>query len=522
MVSIVTACSVAWAKAEPTAAPVSEYRITGVLVSSVDEAPVAHAHLNATATMERAGRQFFPRAGLSNGIEADTDERGRFVLTVPSAGKWRLTASATGFVTQAYEEHDGFSSAVVLTSTNPTIYLHFRLPPEAEIAGTVFDDASEAVRDARVTLQYRAASTPNREQQTFQNRATVQTDDRGVFEFAGLAAGDYRILVDAKPWYSTTSQPRVPSNTIATDSRLDVTYQLTWYPGADDPTQAETLSLHPADRRRADFHLVPIPAVHLQLNVPASSDPVSGRPLPFFPVLERVDISENGSGLAQSALGRAGSRGQVDIGGLAPGLYRIRFPGPDRGAETKLIEIAPGASRVVDTGTVSVEVANVVVEVDNGSEERPLGIELRNTESGRRFTPGDTNMFMPGRLGRESQPKVQRKLSLQVPPGRYEVGITNRDVSLVKISAKGAEVSGRFNGACRRRHPESVHGPGTCDCKRHRGRKRKTRGGGNGPFGSCRPGRSRLFHSSRARSDEYRWKLRPERHRPRTIHIDCD
>ncbi len=35
--------------AEPTAAgPVSVYRVTGVVVSSVDETPVPHVHLNAT------------------------------------------------------------------------------------------------------------------------------------------------------------------------------------------------------------------------------------------------------------------------------------------------------------------------------------------------------------------------------------------------------------------------------------------------------------------------------------------
>ncbi len=94
-------------------------------------------------------------------------------------GAWHLRASATGFVTQAYEEHNDYSSAIVLTAAEPTIDLHFRLSPEAEIAGTVLDEAGEGVRGARVTLQHRGANPPDEEGQTFRNRMVTQTDDRG-------------------------------------------------------------------------------------------------------------------------------------------------------------------------------------------------------------------------------------------------------------------------------------------------------------------------------------------------------
>ena len=432
----------ATAVADPAAAPV--YQITGVVMSGVDEAPVPHAHLNATpATQGRPVSRFFPGGGASSGIGVDADEHGRFALSLPSAGAWHLTASATGFVTQAYEEHDNYSSAVVLTAAAPAIDLRFHLSPEAEITGTVLDEAGEAVRGARVTLQRRASNSPDRNDQAFGNRMIVQTDDRGIFEFDDLAEGDYRVQVDAKPWYSTTSQPRMPNTTLAVNPSLDVTYQMTWFPGVDDPAQAEILSLRPADNRRADFHLVPIPAVHLLFPAPPQQQQQQGHSAPFFPILERID--SGGGPVITQAASISGPTGQLDIGGLAPGLYRVRVPGQNQDAQAKVIEIASGSSRVVDAASAAAEITDITVEFDHEEEGRPLLVELINTENGRRFTSLDRNMFLAARPSRDTQQKTPpRRLSLQVPPGRYEISLPGRDTYLVGLTAKGAEVSGRF------------------------------------------------------------------------------
>ena len=81
------------------------------------------------------------------------DARGRFVVSVPSAGRWRLVAGARGFVSQAYDAHPPYASAVVLTEAAPTKELEFRISPEASIVGVVLDEAGEAVRGAQIMLQ---------------------------------------------------------------------------------------------------------------------------------------------------------------------------------------------------------------------------------------------------------------------------------------------------------------------------------------------------------------------------------
>jgi hypothetical protein len=417
------------------------YSITGIVVSSMDESPVPHAHLNAVQVFPGRTGTTFRGQGPPSGIGADADDHGRFVLVVPSAGKWRLMASAIGFVAQAYNGHDGFSSAVVLTQSGPQIDLHFRLAPEAEIEGTVLDEAGEAVRNARVVLEHRPAPSPDREQQEFRNRMVVQTDDRGVYDFSGLAPGDYRVMVDAKPWYSTSLQPRINNGPLSQDPALDVTYQLTWFPGVDDPAQAETLSLKPAEIRRAEFQLVPIPAVHVIFPNSPSGD-IASRRFPSYPVLERVDVT--GSAMTTSLPNGIGSRDRIEIGGLAPGLYRMRVPGGDQATQNRLIQIRAGDSRVVDAATVSSETANITIETDSPDDERSLGVQLINVENGARFTQVSENMFFRARAGASSSTRESQQPLIQVPPGRYEVRLGGRDSYLLGIAAKGAEVSGRF------------------------------------------------------------------------------
>jgi hypothetical protein len=390
------------------------------------------------------GRQFPAVDGF------DADEHGHFSIPLPSAGAWHLTAAAPGYVSQAYDEHQNYSSAIVLTPAAPTIDLRFEISPEGSITGAVLDEAGEAVRNARVGLLIEQLSNPGRKADPFRIQTFVQTDDRGVYEFSNLAPGRYRVLVEAKPWYASTAQPRrfnSATNSAAPlpDPSLDVTYQLTWYPGVGNSTEAETLDLHAGDVRRADFHLVPIPAVHLRILTPAQTDQASGRVVPAFPVLERMDTGIAGLGFAQAAITN-GPQGQIDIGGLAPGPYRVRVAQQSAEPKTAMIEISDGSTRVVDLNAVSSSLANVSVHFDNEEvEDRLFGLELVDAETGQRFFPFGGGRPTPVAMRRGPQARQPSETGFQVPPGRYEINSGGRgDTYLTGISAQGAEVAGRF------------------------------------------------------------------------------
>ena len=79
---------------------------------------------------------------------------------MPSAGGWSLSVQGHGYRTQTFEEHNGFSTAIILSEANPTHEVLFLLAPAATIEGYVLDEAGEAVRNAQVTLGLIPPATP--------------------------------------------------------------------------------------------------------------------------------------------------------------------------------------------------------------------------------------------------------------------------------------------------------------------------------------------------------------------------
>ncbi len=183
--------------AMPSAAQaVPSYRITGVVVSERGGAPVPNCHIMANPSpggvQQRPQRQRGQQT--DSNPSTDTDASGHFSLSLPSAGNWQLYASGRGFRSQGFDRHENFYfSGVVLTPAAPTFDLVFRVEPDSEVAGFVLDEAGEGVRNARVTLFAAESQNPDIAEALGPVRASTGTDDRGHYEFAGLAPGDYNV-----------------------------------------------------------------------------------------------------------------------------------------------------------------------------------------------------------------------------------------------------------------------------------------------------------------------------------------
>jgi len=166
----------------------------------------------------------------------------------------------------------------------------------------------------------------------------------------------------------------------------------------------------------------------------------------MFPMLERMDMGVTGIGLPQTSITNL-SQGQIDIGGLAPGMYRVRIPEQNSQPRTALIEVGAGSAHVLDLSVDSSTMANITAHVDNDSDERSFGVELRNANTGQRFFPSGGNRPMPVNVRRgPSTSEDQHETTFQVPPGPYEVYLLGgrSESYLTGISTQGATVVGRF------------------------------------------------------------------------------
>ena len=423
----------------------SIFHITGTVLNTVTQSPVSGSRLTATLVGRSQGSQ------SPSSDEFTTDEQGHFDVSVPSAGAWRLTARARGYVTQSLNAHENFSSDVVLTPETPTLDVTFPLMPNSSIFGTVLDEASEPIRGARITLQAVPVGDGDSGQELPTVRGAAMTDDRGHYELPNLPPGEYRAGVQAQVWYAMAVQStRTPSSGSApADPSLDVVYPITWFPGVTDPASAATITLHGGDSGEADFHLVPMPAVHLRVPQPASSGGTgpNGRQVQSpgaFPQIRPVATSGIFGGMAPPMISSSG--GQVDTGGLSPGLYQVTWPGSDgAGERSSLIQITANSGRSLDINAASVGV-HLSLQMDGTAARNPGQITFVDVSNPLNvFRVNEMAHPIRGRRGGGESAALEQRpdIGIDVIPGRYRVLLSSdRDQYLTGITATGAEASG--------------------------------------------------------------------------------
>ena len=163
------------AQQAPRSGP-TPWRIDGKVVDALSGALLARCSVG----IERTDGHGAP-------LSMETGNDGLFAFDGLAEGKYRLSASKPGYLTQAYEEHDNFSTAIVVGPGLRSAGLIFKVVPQAVITGVITDERGDPVRRAQVRLfkdedRSGIRSTVLRE--------TVGTDDRGVYELARIDPGN--------------------------------------------------------------------------------------------------------------------------------------------------------------------------------------------------------------------------------------------------------------------------------------------------------------------------------------------
>ena len=240
----------------------------------------------AGVVVDAATGDTLPHAQVSLAVDGDqvtevADDNGRFRISGLEARKYPLYAKAPGYVSQGFEQHGTFLTGIAVGQGLDSEHILFRLHKQGLIFGRVTDDSGDPVRQATVQLILLAESgDPGQRPRALLGRPT---NDLGEYRLAGLSAGTYRLVVQARPWYArpgfayTPEGPAAPSGDRSVvvsfhrfdppsrNSSLDVVYPITFYPGVTDEQSAGEINITAGSSQEANVRLHAVPALHLRL-----------------------------------------------------------------------------------------------------------------------------------------------------------------------------------------------------------------------------------------------------------------
>jgi hypothetical protein len=401
--------------AEQSAAPDTKFKIAGTIVNVLDGAPLGKARVSIFDTSNRA-----------NPVWMITSENGHFEFPQLKAGKFSLQGAKRGFIPAAYNQHEQYSTAIVTGAGFDTENLVLRLTPLALLAGKIFDESGDAVRNARVTL-YRENHGGGMNRITPGGNAS--TDDQGSYEFPSLAPGNYYVSVAARPWYAvhpvSSSVDGTGNPTPGVAPSLDVAYPTTYYNGATEADGATPIPVKGGDRLQIDIHLNPVPALHLIFRV---SDDQQGFSAPEFQkrVFDSMEYVQHDG--VQSV-----APGVYELTGVPAGKYIVRRHEPKTGqlVQSSEMELVRDGQELDNSHDEPAGRVRLSVKLPRG-EEFPKQFFIALQDSRRRvvaFKPVDT----AGEVAFEELPAGKYAILVSSPSKPYSVG---------RATSQGAETPG--------------------------------------------------------------------------------
>ena len=408
------------------------YHIAGKAVNSASGAVLAQVHVTIASAQDHN-----QKATLVTGAD------GAFAFTGLPAGKFSLSAARHGFIESSYNQHERYSTAIVTGGDADSEHLVFRLAPQAVLSGRVIDEAGDPVRNANVSLfqqdQSRGVTLVRQLSQT-------RTDDRGMYEFDELAAGNYFVSVNARAWYAlrpqTSQNGDGTTTTTEVPASFDVTYPTTFYGDTTDSSDATPIPLGGGERLTADIRLSPVQALRIRIRMP--EDQARGGDMPqflrkIFDSMENVsgEIMQSGrstpEGGNESAMRMLGSN-YVELSGIPAGKYTVFVPNGSGGAPEGALadvdltedgqELTPSSGEPVGSLKFKVQIA--------GEPRLPSQVSLA-------LQRGDKTIAVVSRVNDNGESKF-----VHVPPGKYTLlaASPNADYAVTHIVMGGTPSRG--------------------------------------------------------------------------------
>jgi hypothetical protein len=342
--------------------------IRGLVTSADTNSPVRRAQVRATSPDTRSAR-------LST-----TDADGRFELRDLPAGRWTISATKGGFVTQQFGQRHPFESVEPIDlAEGQRFTANFTLSRGSVITGRVSDEYGDPITGARV--QVLRSQMQQGRRRLVPTATGAQTDDTGAFRVYGLAPGDY---------YVAASLQAAPADS----SENVVSYAPTYFPGTGNVADAQRITLTlGAEHPGINFVLQPVRAVRVSGTVVDSTGAAAQAALNLTP----AGFGDEG-GLQMGNPARVLPDGTFAILNVVPGDYMLTATGRPNGNNTNATpEVASMTITVGNEDLAGVSIAmskggsiRGTVTADNNGKVQTTNIQV--SVQPLRQTPG---AFLP-------------------------------------------------------------------------------------------------------------------------------
>lgn len=408
------------------------FRISGRVIDGVTGQPISRA----SVALNSSNSSNAPNLADSGRFEL-TDAEGLFAFAGVPPGKYVLSARRRGYIPQMYQQHEFFTTAIVVGSGLQSENLTFSLRPGSSISGVVVDESSDPLRHADVMLFRRMISGGASRILQVRNDST---DDEGRYHFSHLDPGTFFVGVSAQPWYAQHSvRPLANQVTQISDDSwirqmveqnlsLDVAYPVALYSNSTDLSGATPIVLRSGEVVIADFQMHPVPATRILVKTSAWG----------------ADQPPNLS-LVQPLAEDVNTHLPTQYNQVAPGLMEIT--GAPRGRFNLVVETHQGDATTRQSRSVQLEndaevdatqasaagVVSGVMRVDDGSPvPQPARVRLRSSVTGEST---DTVVSPTGEFSFKNSP---------ADIGSYELTILEPQGLFIRnLSSTGAKTSGR-------------------------------------------------------------------------------
>jgi carboxypeptidase family protein len=272
--------------------------------------------------------------GPSYSYSATSQASGGFAIAGIEPGKYRLSATRTGFVAVDYGARDYLQpgSTITLEARQRMSGVMLRMTPNGVITGHVVDEDREPVAFLQVqAMRYRY--TQGKKQLVSYGGAT--TNDLGEYRIFGLPPGRYFISVSARRGYGQDRRP-------AAQTGQEEEYVATYYPGTTEVASASPLEIGPgALFTGADIALGKRRTVHVKGHITDNTGLERRRPMVML-------VPRGPGGVSATRSSGVDANGNFDLRGITAGSYTLLATIPDRGRSFS-------AKMPVEVGSGSVE-----------------------------------------------------------------------------------------------------------------------------------------------------------------------